>query len=287
MSSDIYYVYVYRNPCTNIPFYVGLGKGNRWRSHINEAVKYKKRNPQKEKMIRDIIKTGRMPVVEFVFHDIGRDAACREEIRLIEKYKRTVDGGSLTNVTLGGDGGLGVRRTKPEIFKFVRVTDGFSVLRTRAEMIAEFGVSPSAISAILSGTIKSGGGWCVDFVKQKLSRADKQKRRFLNINGGEFYGTRSEFAGYIKTSVASIQNLFTRKGSIVAGGWYLPEHIPSKTSIERVKLYEFTDGCQVVCMTVGDFCNKFNLNNANVRRMIQGHRYYKQVKGWRLVDNHP
>lgn len=286
MNENIYYVYMYRNPYTNIPFYVGIGKGKRWRSHINEARKYKKRNPQKEKMIRDIIKSGRMPVVEFVFHGISRTEACREEINLIEKYKRTVDGGTLTNVTLGGEGSLGIRRTKPDIIKFVRSSDGLTVLKTREQMKDEYGLSPSAISSLITGKLKSSGGWCVDFVKQSDTRADKQKREFLNINGGVFYGTRAEFAAYIKKSVTSIQNLFTRQGSIVCGGWYLSDNIPSKTSIERAKIYEFTNGIEIVHATVGDFCSKFGLDVGNVRKMVQGNQSYRQVKGWR-TNRHP
>ncbi len=36
-STLIYYVYIYRHPLTNVPFYVGYGKNGRSASHLLEA----------------------------------------------------------------------------------------------------------------------------------------------------------------------------------------------------------------------------------------------------------
>ena len=37
MKLNEYYVYIYLDPITNIPFYVGYGKGNRYMAHLNEV----------------------------------------------------------------------------------------------------------------------------------------------------------------------------------------------------------------------------------------------------------
>jgi hypothetical protein len=110
------YVYIYLDPrkCGNFsygkftfnyePFYVGVGKGLRFREHIRESFKFKSLNLFRYNKIRKIIKeTKNEPIIIKLFEKLSREEANRIEIDLIEKIGR-YPFGPLTNLTVGGDG---------------------------------------------------------------------------------------------------------------------------------------------------------------------------------------
>lgn len=109
-SKDIYYVYVYKYPTTNTPFYVGYGKENRYLSHLNEASKdlTPVEGQHKLNSIRKIIREGNSPTIEFVDKGLTKEQACELEVFLISEIGRKDLGtGTLTNKTSGGDGKRG------------------------------------------------------------------------------------------------------------------------------------------------------------------------------------
>lgn len=70
-SNNIYYVYIYHDPENMKPFYVGKGKGRRYKEHLHEA----KRKPfpcnnRKLNKIRKILKSGVDPVISFYLMDV-------------------------------------------------------------------------------------------------------------------------------------------------------------------------------------------------------------------------
>ena len=109
-KENIYYVYIYRDPETNIPFYVGYGKNSRAYSHLRQA-KNKSTPIQGEhklNKIRKILRTDKEPIIEIYKNQLSKSEACETEIELISKYGR-IDTltGTLTNKTCGGDGKRG------------------------------------------------------------------------------------------------------------------------------------------------------------------------------------
>ena len=50
--------------------------------------------------------------VEILFDEIEYDYAKIKEIEFISLYKRKIDGGTLCNITLGGEGALGIKHTE-------------------------------------------------------------------------------------------------------------------------------------------------------------------------------
>ncbi len=112
-----FFVYVYLDPrkegeynfenitMANEPFYVGIGKGNRHLSHLKEN-KLNTSNRLKFNKIQKIISEGHIPIVIKVFENIERDFACEIEKRLVSYFGKIKDGGILTNITDGGDGGI-------------------------------------------------------------------------------------------------------------------------------------------------------------------------------------
>lgn len=103
------YVYIHLRSDKNEPFYVGIG--NDVGGSYRRANNFVERNPfwhnvyAKTKIKVDIIKD-----------NISYEEAKRLEIYYIALYKRRCDGGPLTNITLGGDGSVGVPR--PHLVKW-------------------------------------------------------------------------------------------------------------------------------------------------------------------------
>lgn len=102
---SIYYVYIYVHPITNVPFYVGYGKNDRYISHIKEA-KYTKTSNHKLNTIRKILEENLVPTIVIVDDNLDKSTACELETFLISEIGRRCNNtGTLTNITSGGDGG--------------------------------------------------------------------------------------------------------------------------------------------------------------------------------------
>lgn len=94
-------VYTHTRLDTNQVFYVGIG--------LEEKRAYQKkfRNAHWKNIAK---KHGYS--VSILHKDISWEEACEIEKSLISKYKRKCDGGSLCNITIGGDGVVGVAWTE-------------------------------------------------------------------------------------------------------------------------------------------------------------------------------
>ena len=79
---NIYYVYIYRHPVTNTPFYVGYGKNKRYMAHLNEARKLKStdKNSHKLNTIRKILEINLEPIIEIVDSNLSKETASELEI---------------------------------------------------------------------------------------------------------------------------------------------------------------------------------------------------------------
>ncbi len=105
-----YYVYVLLDPSKkgiyshynikfqNKPFYVGYGKGIRWREHYYPS-HWIGKNKEREDLIRNLIKKGYPPLHIKVYDNLLVDRARLYEIDLISKIG--ID--NLTNITKGGE----------------------------------------------------------------------------------------------------------------------------------------------------------------------------------------
>ncbi len=101
-----HYVYMYADPTKGLPFYIGVGCGQRWRSHLREASKpHIKGNNHKLNTIRALKAKGLEPIVIKLVEGISREQAIELEIQLISILgRRDLETGCLTNLTNGGDG---------------------------------------------------------------------------------------------------------------------------------------------------------------------------------------
>ena len=117
-----FYVYIYLNPfiegefCYDDlkfsfePLYVGKGVGNRYRTHIYD--KYLKKDTIKNKMLKEILKNGKEPIIIKMYENLSEDVAFKIERDIIKKIGCLIyNNGPLTNLTTGGDGRCGANVT--------------------------------------------------------------------------------------------------------------------------------------------------------------------------------
>lgn len=101
------YVYRHIRLDKNVPFYIGISKRDSPNFERANNVDPRQRNSHwvsvnNKTKIR----------VEILFSEISYEFAKEKEIELINLYKRIADGGTLVNITKGGDGVLGLKNPK-------------------------------------------------------------------------------------------------------------------------------------------------------------------------------
>ena len=91
----MYYIYAYIDPTTDLPFYIGKGKGNRKNHHLNEASS-KKENKEKWEIICSLKSVGALPIIKILEDHIDSEAlAWNREDYYILKW------GLLNSTTIG------------------------------------------------------------------------------------------------------------------------------------------------------------------------------------------
>lgn len=103
------YVYTHTRLDNNTVFYVGIG------THKARNTKHSRANEttRRTRHWKNIAAKTNYKI-EIVFDNITWQKACELEIELISTYKRYIDGGTLCNLTLGGEGAMG-RIVKQEV----------------------------------------------------------------------------------------------------------------------------------------------------------------------------
>ena len=95
------YVYRHVRKDTNQPFYIGVGLTDD--NYARSRAKSKRNSYWK-----NIVSKTEYDI-QILFDDVSREFALEKERELISIYKRVEDGGTLCNMTLGGEGTLGKR----------------------------------------------------------------------------------------------------------------------------------------------------------------------------------
>ncbi len=104
-----YYVYILIRPDKNEPFYVGKGKNQRLFEHEKNVTSLIINNPYKVNIIKKIIESGSQLIYGIdSFFDNEEDALARECKLITEIGRASLGAGTLTNLTEGGDGFIGL-----------------------------------------------------------------------------------------------------------------------------------------------------------------------------------
>lgn len=101
-----YYVYLYIDPRTDRPFYIGKGKGNRAFGHLKATG-----DSDKDRTISELRKLAREPVIELLKYGLTEDQALLVEATAID----LLDVGSLTNEHRGHGIRFGARSSVQEV----------------------------------------------------------------------------------------------------------------------------------------------------------------------------
>jgi len=80
--SDRFYVYVYTDPDTHRPFYIGKGEGYRVRDHL----KFGKPKNEKQRKLQELFAEHRNPIVEIVQWGLSSREAEKTEAAMIEYF---------------------------------------------------------------------------------------------------------------------------------------------------------------------------------------------------------
>lgn len=133
-----YFVYRHIRLDTNVPFYIGIGKKPKEFSSIKkEYSRAYETSHRSEYWKRVTAKTDHR--VEILWECNTRKEAITKEIEFIALYGRTRNGGTLVNLTLGGEGRLGHTLTKEqkikmsEAFKNARQSKEYREKMSRAQ----------------------------------------------------------------------------------------------------------------------------------------------------------
>jgi hypothetical protein len=233
MSGDIpFYVYVYRDPVTREPVYVGKGKGSRAISHTwNKA----RTNSRLGNMISARSAQGLTVEPEIVAHTNEENAFLVEQA-LIKYFGRADLGqGPLFNNTDGGDGVSNpnekVRAQQSDaqyrrwggrsVFEFVNAFTGEEFNGTAVELSKHIGVNQRAVHKLMGDvTVNSVAGWTLKGNELKINRY-RHSYNFCNaMSGAEFSGTISEFSEAHKISLSLVSMLINDQVRH-ASGWVL------------------------------------------------------------------
>lgn len=98
-----FYVYYYIDPRNDKIFYIGRGKNKRYRIHLNSSMLEK--DSKKNKLIKEILSENLEPIIHFLIENISFDESIRIEKEEISRIGKQ----NLTNLTMGGQGVLGVK----------------------------------------------------------------------------------------------------------------------------------------------------------------------------------
>ena len=163
------YIYRHIRKDNNKPFYIGIGK------ELKRAYSKSNRN----KYWHSIINLTDYSV-DILFDDLSWDEVKEKEKEFIKIYKRKCDGGTLCNITLGGEGTLGLIHTTASKLKMGKPNKGKTISKKHKAII-----SKTHTNKIVS----------------KETRAKISKASFGKRNG--MYGKKRSAEAKLKTSIAN------------------------------------------------------------------------------------
>lgn len=292
MSSEViyaeersdFYVYVYRDPFTMAPFYIGKGLNGRADQHLMEA-KDERNTPEnyynsfKLRKIRKILDQGKDPIIERVCEGMTEDDAFELEVFLISEIgRRVLDEGPLTNLTDGGEGFSGVIRDKNK-YHIINIDTGEEKNLTQFQMHRELGMTQVGACCLVSGKTQISIGWRLFENETERTVYVGQKHTFTNAYTNEtVHCTQNELVVKYNLNAACVHAIVAGKRKQTEG-WCLNE-ICDDYEFEDRNTYKFVHySGDVVYLTIKDFKEQI-YDSSKVVQMIKGRK--QSVNGWSL-----
>ena len=188
MVKDSFYIYLFVDISTSLPFYVGKGKNNRWKQHFYESVKPHS-NLRKLRTIAKLQEQHLPVLVIKIFTGLSEAVAYQLEEMLIKLWgRKDIDeNGILTNLTLGKWGGYTVGRYHPNFGKPLSVSTKLKISQSlTGSKNPRWGKRPPAdeLQKRVS-TRKTNSVWHSNDAKQKIKAAtstEEYKEQRFKIN---------------------------------------------------------------------------------------------------------
>ena len=242
---NVFYVYIYYHPITNIPFYVGKGKDDRAWFHL--------KSKSHTFFIRTINKIRKEyncePIIKIYDDNLSEPEAFELEMKLIKKYGRRNNGsGILINLTNGGEGTSGIlitEATRNKLKNRIPWNKGIPMSEEQKKKLYESH----------KGKITS------EETKKKLSRANKGK-----IISQE---TREKIRDSLMSHLVSEE---TRKKMSEAK---LKNN--TKNNAKFYKISNIQTGNIEIIKCLKDFCKNHNFPYVSIWSCLKNKRIYKRV----------
>jgi len=163
------YVYRHIREDNNEPFYIGIGK------ELKRAYSKTNRNKHWNSIINltDYY-------VDVLFNDLSWDEAKEKEKEFIKLYKRKCDGGPLCNITLGGEGVLGLIHTYESKIKMGKPNKGKIISKKHREIISKVHTNKFVSEETRIKISKSSSGKKNGMYGKKRSEEAKLKTSIAN-----------------------------------------------------------------------------------------------------------
>jgi len=216
------YVYRHIRKDINQPFYIGVGLSN---DNYYRSRQKSKRN----KHWQNIVSLSEYDV-QIIFDDVSKQFALEKEIELISLYGRKCDGGTLCNMTLGGEGTLGKSPTNRRIV-YAKSKDG-STFKFDSMYDASKHTGCSNIRYMINNKSVSSSGWFFSNTENDLFSQPRKKmnglhsghrKKSVRITNGtetkefESYTTAAKFVGVSPNHIGDLVRGVLKS----AKGWML------------------------------------------------------------------
>jgi|VirMetMinimDraft_7_1064189.scaffolds.fasta_scaffold06336_3 hypothetical protein len=216
------YVYRHIRKDTNQPFYIGVGLTD---DNYHRAGVKSKRN----KYWKNIVAITEYDI-HILFDNISDELAFKKEIEFISIYKRIEDGGTLCNMTLGGEGTKGITPVNSRVV-YGKRKDG-KIIKFKSMAEAEIKTGCYCLSYLIKNKSVTRSGWFFSYTKNGLNQSPRtsnvgkhlnhRKKEITITNGTETktFKSYSEASRYIGSYPNSIGDL-VRNINKQTKGWRL------------------------------------------------------------------
>lgn len=245
INNNSYYVYRYVDDISGTVLYIGKGKGDRYKHHL-QTVESKKRTRFLNKL-RQLNNLGTPATVELLVENLTEEQAFAKEIEFIKIYgRKSTDSGTLYNMTDGGEGcsltgeslvnrnkaiakaNMGRFQSDATKLKISKQKKKFYVNNPEAkavvsERLAKFREDPVVQSRRKDAAIKANTGRKIspEHLDVMLELAASANRKSIVSSAGTIFGSAKEAAEFFGVSVPIIRNMCCGKREAPISGVFL------------------------------------------------------------------
>lgn len=266
-----FYVYTYTDPRNGDIIYVGKGCGERHLYH------WKYGNPSNSHFDRKLAKIRKQklePEINIVFTSKDEDEVYELEEFLIKEIGRTIDGGTLCNIVLGGKGHPTLDLPDDFYEKLGKQTD--------KSIADEYGISNA--SAVTRIRVAMG----VDTYKRFSKEMDLESNKYVWADEHlSLLGTLPdlEVANMIGISKSSVRRKRLELG-ILSSKNKTPYKLSDKyRSWDNARVFINDITGETLRVSVNELADILECDQRSVRNLIPEYSYRKTFKGWRCMED--